>query len=214
MIFADVAVSEGYECIVPGTTVTTSEPALARRVCNVISNAVPKLDSCLLAQLPPIEISIVEQLPASHSDCFAIYDCNNSRMEILAPDKIALCLVPGNFFHTLDPDVLFDSVIVHELTHAYVDQPVSQEILSYVEQEYLAYAMQFGFLPEIDRVEILRAQEGREPVTLEELNTTVLMMAPDVFGQKAWRHFVSPGNGCAFVQKIISGEIDLIKEEY
>lgn len=204
-----VAQPDVFKCTAEKITVTADDEILAQRVCSVVSRASPQLEACHLGQLPAVEIAVVKHMPLLHSNCFGIYDCDNQQIKVLEPAYISLAADPNNAFLELAPDMLFDSVIVHELTHAYTSQSATNTSLSLAASEYIAYAMQLEFLPAIERQKVLDAHEFLEPVEPEGLNGFVLMMAPSVFAAKAWRHFKYAGNGCEFVLDIIDGEVDL-----
>jgi len=208
-ITSTVAQPDVFKCTAGKVTVTADDEIIAQRVCNVISRARPQLEACHLGQLPTVEIAVVKHMPVLHSNCFGIYDCDNQQIKILEPAYISLAADPNNAFLKLAPDVLFDSVIVHELTHAYTSQSVTKTSLSLSASEYIAYAMQLEFLPPIERQKVLDAHEFLEPVEPEGLNGFILMTAPSVFAAKAWRHFNYAGNGCEFVLDIIDGGVDL-----
>jgi len=208
-----VAQSDVFKCTAEKITVISDDEILAQRVCSVVSRTSPQLDACNLGQLPAVEIVIVKHLPFLHSNCFGIYDSNNRQIQILDPACIASAAGPNNAFQELAPDMLFDSVIVHELTHAYTSQSETNAPLSLAESEYIAYAMQLEFLPAIERQKVLDAHKFLEPVEPEGLNSFVLMTAPSFFAAKAWRHFNYAGNGCEFVLDIIDGEVDLEIED-
>ena len=209
-----VAQPDVFKCTAEKITVTADDEILAQRVCSVVSRARPQLEACHLGQLPVVEIAIVKSLPMLYSNCFGIYDHDNQQIQILEPACISVDLNPNNAFIELTPDMLFDSVIVHELTHAYTSQFETNTPLSLPASEYIAFAMQLEFLPAIDRQKVLDAQDFSEPVKPEGLNGLVLSMAPSVFAAKAWRHFNYAGNGCEFVRDIIEGEVDLEIELY
>lgn len=203
-----------FKCTAEKVTVTADDEILAQRVCSVVSRASPQLEACHLGQLPAIEIAVVKHMPILHSNCFGIYDCDNQQIKILEPTYISLAVDPDNAFLELAPDMLFDSVLVHELTHAYTNQSATNTSLSVASSEYIAYAMQLEFLPASERQKILDAHKFFEPVEPEGLNGFILMMAPSFFAAKAWRHFNYSGNGCEFVMDIIDGEVDLDFEVY
>lgn len=208
-ITSTVAQPDVFKCTSEKITVIADEEIIAQRVCSVISRASTQLEACHLGQLPAVEITVVKQMPVLHSNCFGIYDCDNQQIKILDPAYISLDADPDNAFLELAPDMLFDSVIVHELTHAYTSQSASNTSLSLAASEYIAYAMQLEFLPAIERQKVLDAHEFLEPVEPEGLNGFILMTAPSVFAAKAWRHFNYAENGCGFVLDIIDGEVDL-----
>jgi hypothetical protein len=39
------------------------------------------------------------------------------------------------------------------------------------------------------------------------INLTIYQMSPDFFGSQAYRHFLAPGNGTAFLRQILSGGV-------
>ena len=104
-------------------------------------------------------------------------------------------------------ELLFESIIVHELTHAYFDQISSGHYLPRIAHEYLAYAVQLDALPKSERMRILDKAGVAMPFAFNDINEALLHTAPLTFAAMAWVHFNSEGGGAALVERIVSGEL-------
>jgi hypothetical protein len=201
----------GVPCPDPRIAVTAEDPALASQACAAVARARPILADCQLVQTEPLSISIVPAITAlgNSAHCMAIYDCAEKRLTVLTPTALAQNLDPQSVLARIPVDDLFASLIAHELTHAFYLAAIGGATQDRANHEYAAYAMQFATLPPAARAELLTANPGPGKVTTDELNAMILAMAPAVFAAKVWRHFAAEGNGCAFVAKLIRGEVTL-----
>ena len=104
---------------------------------------------------------------------------------------------------------LYDSVLVHEATHAISKQFYRYEPDERAQDEYVAYASQIWSLsPELrarvvaaypDVADVGRADEGG-------FNDMVHFFNPHKFGARSWSHFVGPAGGRAFLERLYSGD--------
>ena len=75
--------------------------------------------------------------------------------------------------------------------------------------EYVAYAMQVMSLPPQYRAAFAEDSGIEEPAGRDEISAITLLMAPDVFAQKAWAHFSQRPDGCAHVAGMMAGDFYL-----
>ncbi|WP_343078876.1 DUF6639 family protein [Ostreiculturibacter nitratireducens] len=200
-------------CPNPLISVETDDPELTPGVCAIAEAARPQLAQCGLVQTVPLVIEVVRKpaiLIGGDVACLGTYDCERTRITLIHPDTIEEALGPDNPFAVIPRADLFASLVVHELSHALVDQKPEVTQLNRAAQEYVAYAMQLEAMPPAVRQRLLDAIPSSGPVELVELNVVLALGAPQVFSVKAWRHFSTPGNGCDFVEKLLSGEVSLV----
>ena len=207
-----IAKSEVVQCENLEISVDSSDNVLAQHICHVAEQARDQLNSCHLFQAEPILIEITEQPRLNHFDCLGVFRCDVSVVEVIEPSRIPEVLIEGDPLLMISENLVFDSVIVHELTHAFAHQTLTTRSGSVAQDEYLAYAMQFEFMPEEARAILLGARPITIDVTIEALNEMTLMFAPTVFGLRAWTHFNYENNGCGFFQLILDGTVKLAPE--
>lgn len=199
--------AETRQCSDEQLRVTGSDTPVSDRACLAAEHAKELLSECGIVQKAAIEIQITEDITSLAPHCMAEYDCATGRIEILSPQQLEQRLVPDTTFSLLPPDALFDSLIVHEMTHALLDQTECAADVCRVDHEYLAYAMQLQSLSPEHRALLVEGRRSRQPVDIEEINPMILAMAPDFFAARAWVHFSAPENGCAIVDALLDGKL-------
>jgi hypothetical protein len=210
LVVAAPALAEPLACPTEGLTVEAADPVLAARVCGIAAGALGTLASCHLPQRRPILIEIVARIEHSDVECLGAYDCRSARLRVTAPAALPEPDDSSSPFLSLPPDELFASLVTHELTHAMLDQQDCAAGDCIAAHEYMAYAMQMQALSPSSRQIVLDAAPGVAGVVLpERLNDFIALAAPDTFAAWAWLHFSTPGNGCAFFARLLSGEVSL-----
>jgi hypothetical protein len=94
------------------------------------------------------------------------------------------------------------SVIIHELSHAFIHRNASVK-LSNTAQEFWAYVLQIDLLPETYRREVLTLYDGVFE-DLYEINSLQHAADPTAFGIKAYRWYRAKGE--ALMRQMLSGE--------
>jgi hypothetical protein len=213
LALASAPVSAGeVACPDPRVRVEADSAALRERVCGEIERLRPSFAACGLEQGRQITLLVVSGSATDPHDpsCIGSYDCGRDEIRVLHPEALPQAVGPDSPLARLSAGELFDSLIAHELAHAFFAQSEpGGEVRPFVDQEYVAYAMQMASLDEAARARLLEAHAGMAMVDRIELNGIVALAAPTLFAAKAWRHFSSPGNGCAFVERLIRGEVTL-----
>jgi Family of unknown function (DUF6639) len=209
---APIAKSEVVQCENLEISVDSSDNALAQHICQVAEQARDQLNACHLFQAEPVQIKITEQPRLNHFDCLGVFRCEDSVVEVIRPSRIPEVLVEDDPLILISENIVFDSVIVHELTHAFAHQTLTTRSGSVAQDEYLAYAMQFEFMPEDARNVMLETRSIATDVTLDSLNEMILMFAPTLFGLRAWTHFNYENNGCEFFQLILDDKVNFAPE--
>jgi len=201
------ASGETLRCAGLQVSVVAEDPTLANRICRVAATALDRLSQCGLRQTSRFDIRVSRALPSAFDGCFGVYHCADNSVEILDPAALARAAEATGNFAQLPTDVLFDSLIVHEISHVLTYQSGLSNPRTSAEIEYIAYAMQMEALPASARDLLRRAHAIQRPVTVTSLNDVILAFAPEVFAVKAWTHFTTPGNGCSFVQRVLDGTV-------
>lgn len=207
-----VVLAETFTCPGQDITVDASSTALANKVCSVAAKSRALLASCHLRQTEPFLIEVIHRLPPGFEECFGVYHCNNDLVQVLDPDALSDASRRTGTFGSLPADVLFDSLLVHEISHVYAYQSRLGPPQTIAEVEYIAYAMQLESLPAAARDTLLTDYPVVPPVSLMELNDIILSFSPEVFAVKAWTHFRTEGNGCGFIRSILEQKADFPAE--
>ncbi|WP_175566881.1 DUF6639 family protein [Rhodovulum sp. ES.010] len=198
----------------PLISVVAASDELAFRVCETVARVRPALAACHLRQVRALAIDVVPKITHPNAGCIAQYDCRDERTAATDPAALPDVLGPDSIRRRIAPEALFDSLIVHELVHAFLDQSDCQRQPCLTEHEYIAYALQIDTLNPADRRAILESHRITDPADPRRLNDFMLAAAPDHFAQAVWLHFSQPGNGCAFVGDLVRGVRTLRVDPY
>ncbi len=183
-------------------------PQLQPRICKSVARARAILGQCELRQTRPILIRVVNEMADEHEACGARFDCETDVLTLLPPERLFDKPATQELYGALSPEVFFDSLIVHELAHAFLNHSRGENITA-VAHEYLAYALQFASLPEQVRSDFLAEIGEPRPDELVMVNSLVLMIAPTHFGASAYRHFAQQDSPCNFVDRFVEGDPEL-----
>ena len=203
--------AEADDALCDGLDVTVRAPSqsLALSVCGTVQRTLTLLEQCGLQLSDPIVIAILDDLPIFGDNCFGYYGCDSNRISLRSPTSIANVGSQSALYSGLDPMVVFDSLVAHEVAHAAFAQSTREESASLANHEYVAYAVQMWSLPPLVRDKIVPSFGQDEPVEAVRLNELVAVMAPDKFAALAWQHFNEPDHGCDFVQNLATGRTSL-----
>jgi hypothetical protein len=189
-------------------TVFAVDRRLAGHVCEIAADVDPLLLSCGLPDGGPLTLYVVKRIDAKVEHCLGAYVCETDEIAVVSPETLAHDDTLPRGYRAMAPETLFDSLVVHELTHARLSTTLRGRRISTVSHEYIAHAMQIAALPEREREDFLAGvPAGRIDASM--LNEVTMLMGPDVFAGLVWRHFESPDNGCDFVRSLIEGEVSL-----
>lgn len=206
MATAIAALAEPLPCDTTRTLVETDDQDLHERVCNVVMTALPVLENCHLRQNLPVLIRFNDALSTSGHDCLGLYHDGKGQIDLLTPEAFHSSHIKSDYCKEIPENVHFDSIIVHEMTHALLDQVPGAKDYDLVDQEYIAYAMQFEIIHKSVRDRFLSSIGLSAPIEPEWINEFILSVSPSVFAASSWLHFSSSERGCEFVGKIIRGE--------
>lgn len=199
-------------CGVPNVTVTSQQTADGELVCGAVRQATMLFDTCNLPPLSrPVRIAVVEDLSQG---CVALYHCGEDIIEVLSTSNMQERRDPNGGFKHLTADEYFQSVVVHELSHAATDPTPCPFEACIVADEYIAYAMQVMSLgPEAQQVFENRSA-FKDPVSAEELSVVLLFMAPHLFSQKVWAHLSQRDDPCSYIGQLMDRSLLLDRERF
>ncbi len=195
----------------PGGGVTIQgAPERATAICEATAIATDQLASCNLYVPDQITIEVTQSLPGN---CYGLYHCEEDLIQLLPVSAYETYLDanPASPFGHLSPQVFFDSILRHELAHAAMNRTPCPFDGCPASQEFVAYTMQIYFLPDADRTrfETRLGEAGApdRPITRDSLNAMILMMAPEIFIENAYRYFARLEEPCALIGEIARGDV-------
>lgn len=203
VLAVDVAHAEGVSCPNVQVTVFASASAEVDGACRVVEAAGIFLAANGMDMLDALDIHLVDHLPnvcADHS--FGCYDSHSHRIDMLSMERcLALKLTPAL---PMDP-ALCRSLIAHEAAHAVVDANFFDPRPNLLVHEYVAYVTMLATLPDADVQRVMDASPGRGFDNPSQISIDYYFLNPTHFGVEAYRHFLKPGNGRAFMDDIRAG---------
>jgi len=204
------AEAESMACQTPYVSIDAQNAEYAALACRAAEWAVNQFASC---NIPPVSraviIRIVSQLDAG---CVGVYYCDAKRIDILTPPAMQKLRQADSAFALLPNPQFFQAVVVHELTHAATDEMPCPFSACVAAHEYAAYTMEvLSLTPEQQATFAKQAGIDRR-ISRKELNAGLVLMAPDLFAQKAWAHFRQQDDPCAFIGRIADGTVSLDNE--
>ncbi|KUF11557.1 DUF6639 family protein [Pseudoponticoccus marisrubri] len=194
------------ETLCPGIDirVTTQDVGLAGRTCRAAGAAIETFAACGHSLDTGLSITILDRLDPV---CLGLFHCGTDRIEVLSPAAIATTRRPDGIFAHVPAERMFDSIVLHEMTHALYDGTPCPFRHCVATSEYLAYAFQIDALSPEDRAPIAARMDLAQPVKRDAINAMLLMLAPDRFALNAWAHLEQRADRCAWIDGILQGGI-------
>lgn len=202
-LWAQSAAAVVVPCANDVVTAEAADPALAAQICSASDAALDHFQSCALPALDPVRITAVTGF---ERNCVGLYHCGEDWIEVLAPDELEQKRDEFGIFGHIPVARFFDSIVLHEMSHALYFQspcPVADCVAT---TEYFAYTQQIDALSEVDFAPIA-AQALDMPVRADVINAFILYMAPDKFALEAWVHLSARPDRCAQWRQVLAGEI-------
>lgn len=203
---ASVAAEAARDCLEVHLRIEGGTSAQAETVCGAIEAAGDTLRDCGLTQKAPVLIRIVPGSVSAEIPCLGRFDSAAGTISLTDPRTYCEFLAPDSVYAGLPADEVFGSLAVHEYTHALLDQAVPDPRIPWVDQEYVAYAMQLQTMAEAPRNAIVATYRTGTRIEDGTINGIIHQLAPLLFASRAWTHFSQEENGCGFVRKLIAGQ--------
>lgn len=206
-----VAGKEETLCQTAGLVVMGETPEVRDRICQSAAREVPKLAMCNVAVPEGVMIKFEDTLS---DGCVGIFHCDKALISLLPPDLMAKHRALDLAFADVPDESYFDSVVVHELTHAAYDTVECPFTDCLATAEYAAYVMQVRSLPPDVRDVFETTSTFDQRIARDELSAIYYAFAPDRFAQKAWLHFTQRDDGCKFMGQIMDGAVFFDRERF
>ena len=190
-------------CSAESVVVHASDPREAEIVCEGASDAVGFLHSQGLDTGEQIDIDVVETLPDGVPPATAgCYAHEERRVYLLTPTKFEQQAMLAHSPGYLD----YHSLITHEVGHAVAGCNFAVPKPTIQAHEYVAYVTMLSTMPDAARERMLGDFAGDGFDTEQQITATIYLMAPQWFGAQVYRHYLKPGNGQAFLSKVLAGK--------
>lgn len=199
--------AEEFRCENGLVTIRNSPGALHPAICTASDRALSLLQSCDLKPPEPVEIQLSE---LSDKTCIGLFHCGEALIEVLPPEALDARRSAVGAFNGLPTPRLFESVIVHEIAHAAMEDVPCPYDSCVASSEYFAYSIQLLDLTEAERNLVVPPPDnGTEPtrVTHDQVNALILYMAPDLFITKVWRHVTAKNDVCTQLKRVQDGTL-------
>ncbi len=206
---AQAARTEPLLCKETEVTVSAATPELQERVCESTRRAIVFLRECNIVVSEHIWIDVLDTLPENY---FGLYHNGKKQINLLSPDDTGAMRKPDSAFFDIPVEQFFDSIVVHELTHAAFDKVPCHASTCLATAEYVAYTMQIMSLSPANKKIFEAHMDMGTRVTRDEINAIILMLAPDRFTQRAWAHLSQRENSCDYIGLIMQGNISFDRE--
>ncbi|MCK8462458.1 hypothetical protein MUY35_01175 [Aliiroseovarius sp. S1339] len=209
LCFAGQLPAETLNCPDPLLQVTGGDATLRARTCKVASGARMFLESCgvALRRTVEIEIQIVKTFDEQYTSCLGLYHCGENRIEILSPQGMSFARNKEGAFKLISDDAYWDSILVHELTHAAYDKVECPFFNCIVTSEYASFAMQVLSLPKDQRSLFGQTVTLRSKPSDDSISETMLFLSPSHFATLVWLHFQDRNDPCEYMQQIMAGQV-------
>lgn len=171
--------------------------------CSGAVDAIAFLANNGLATAMPVVIRVVPRLPRPAGDlAHGCYVRAEQRVYMLA---YAGCLkLSGRSGLPLDRTI-YRSLVAHEVAHHIAAANFSIDRPTVVAQEYIAYVTMFATMEPDARARLLERFPGTGFTAERQISLTYYELNPNGFGAQAYRHFMQPGNGAAFLARVLAG---------
>ncbi|WP_146188838.1 DUF6639 family protein [Albidovulum aquaemixtae] len=195
------------ECITSRISLSTDNTTDAQSACNAAASADAGLCSLGLDIEHAIRMEMTANLDVAPGTCSAPYSSQKRKLQILPTDCLEEQPDLATAFPEMSAKFLFDSLIVHKLAHAFLDQAAADRFLTTIAHEYLAHAIQLDAFPERDRAHMIAKADVQEPIKLAQTNDAVLKLSPLRFAAMSWFHFRHEGRDSSLVQRAVDGKV-------
>jgi len=156
-----------------------------------------------LPRTEPIAIEVVPWLPeAAPGTAVGCYVYSQRRAFVLSYAAFAR---RGRWFQVPIDRNAHRSIVVHEVAHHLTACNDGWPDSSWHGKEYVAFVVMFATMDPALRERILRAVPGTGFESAGHITPLALAFDPQGFAADAYRHYLKPGNGDAFVRSVVEG---------
>lgn len=191
-------------CEVDGVKVQADIDDDARSACDGAKNAIIFLKSQGFTIPSSISVTLVDKMPDDVApSALGAYFKSEQRIVIL---YYKIFVARREWYQVpIDRDV-YRSVVSHEVAHAVAAHNFRMAEPSMLAEEYIGYVALFSTMPRTYRERVLALYPDTGVADDAFLHDpAVYMIDPIRFGANAYRHYLRPENGPAFLRAVLSG---------
>jgi hypothetical protein len=193
-------------CPDTGSLVRATDAADAQSACSAVADTQAFLAAQGLDTSPAIEIRFVDVMPEIVAG-LPVLGCYVRSEQVVYALTFEQCRT-RRLPHGIEVDRAFHrALVVHEVAHRIVAANAGKEQLSAVAQEYFAYVTMFATMPAAQREQVLQKVPGNGFDATVEIDMTIYLIDPILFGSQAYRHFLKPGNGRVFLRRVLDRKV-------
>jgi hypothetical protein len=213
LVFAALGAAEATPrpCAQTNVVVSADDPGDFDAGCRGAAVAARFLAASGLDTRVPIEIRFVDVMPEVVAGAPSV-GCYVRSAGIIYVLTFARCRTK-RLSHGVEIDrSVHRALVAHEVAHRLVTVHIQPKTLSAVASEYIAYVTMYATMPAAHREQVLRKIPGQGFGSDVEIDVTMYMLDPVYFGAQSWRHYAKPGNGRAYLGRVLRGQA-LIDDE-
>jgi hypothetical protein len=213
LVFAGLGAAEAAPrpCAQPNVSVSADDPGDFDAGCRGAAAAARFLAASGLDTRVPIDIRFVDVMPEAAGGMPSV-GCYVRSAETIYVLTFARCRTK-RLSHGVEIDrSVHRALVAHEVAHRLVTVHVQPRTLATIAAEYIAYVTMYATMPAAHREQVLQKIPGQGFGSDAEINVTMYMLDPVYFGAQSWRHYEKPGNGRAYLARVLGGQA-LIDDE-
>ena len=154
-----------------------------------------------------IRLELHDEEIAKGPSHIGLYDATTDRIDLLSYAQARRLSADDPLFGVAMTPALYESVIVHEVSHAIVEQNLSYPPDSRVVHEYIAYAAQLATMAPDLRRNILQRYHQPGYSDVGEMSWVYYQLDPSAFGVKVYRHFRGLADPSRFLHALLNGTV-------
>jgi hypothetical protein len=190
-------------CEVADVRVAASNTKDRASACAGALDAIGFFAAAGLPRAEPIAVEVVPRLPAGASvTAVGCYVHSQRRAFVLG---YAVFARRARWFQVPIDRKAHRSIVAHEVAHHLTACNDGWRDMSWHGREYVAFVAMFATMDPVLRERILRAVPGTGFETAGHITPLSLAFDPEGFAADAYRHYLKPGNGDAFVRSVVEG---------
>ncbi len=205
LLAVDAAGAAATHCTGADVAVHAADATDAANACEGARDAIGFLRAQGLRVPRAIEVHVVAALPdVANRTAFGAYLHAKRRAYII---PYASFRAGASYFGLAADRALYRSLAAHEVAHVVAAANFTAPRPNVEAHEYIAYVTQIATMAAELRSRVLAMPSAYVFDYPTQMNTAVYLSDPERFGVGAYRHFVRPGNGTAFLRQVLDGRV-------
>ncbi|WP_425416388.1 DUF6639 family protein [Oricola indica] len=139
-------------------------------------------------------------------DTYGIYEISEKVIRINSYPTCRSVFTKSKLTGRIPFDEFFESIVVHEVTHAVVDAIGAESAKKPLTQEYIAYAVQYSMFEPADVSALTDDLLIKDHVALSDFSMSIYALSAEKFAAMVSSHFNGPDGGCKTIRDLVSGD--------